>query len=180
MSQFTSTEQGLIDINVKLRGELAALKRRAESDEGGDTRFPKPRKLPGQIDEDDDQNREIDPATGKIRRKKKAAADEAAAGDDEIPNDTSDAPNTSGALNTILVNAKIFALAVVNAGRARRGTAPLTRLVQDETVLPGGAVPRDPEQFARAVINAARKARAQSPLAPGEFISIRTLRGGRL
>jgi hypothetical protein len=123
---------------------------------------------------------------GKLRKRKPKAAD------DEIPNERDD-PNKqrspanpdredpSGAWNAIPVNAKVFALAVVNAGRARRGVAPLTRLAQDETVLPAdGVVPRDdPGAFAKCCINAARKARGQKPLKSGEFISIRELRGAR-
>jgi hypothetical protein len=92
------------------------------------------------------------------------------AADDETPNDTQDEPNAS-AWNTIPIGAKVFALSIINAGRTRKGLKPLTHLVQDEEILPGGVAPRDPEAFERAVVNAARKARAQEPLKPSEFIS---------
>jgi hypothetical protein len=155
--------------------------RRAETDEGGDE--PEPKDVKDYQDTSED-TLEIDPETGKLRKRKPKA------GDDTIPADREDQPpnrnpdpdkrDPASAWNAIPVSAKVFALGIINAGRTRRGLTPLTRLVQDETVLPAdGRVPTDSEQFAKAVINAARKARAQEPLKPGEFISIRELRGVR-
>jgi hypothetical protein len=169
MAKFTPTEQALLDLNTKLRAENAALKRKAETDEGGDTKDPKQKDLPGYDDtsSSDDDDMEIG-EDGKLRPKKRKPV----AGDDETPNDTRDEPNKS--------NAKIFALMVVNSGLKARGLKPLKALAQDETVLPAdGRVPTDPESFAKCCINAARKARGQPPLPPNEFVSIRQLRGGR-
>jgi hypothetical protein len=60
MIQLSPTEQVLIDLNAKLRTRIAELERKAESDERGDTKSPKPKKLPGQIDEDDDENKDLE------------------------------------------------------------------------------------------------------------------------
>jgi hypothetical protein len=165
----TPTETALLDINTKLRGELAALKRRAETDEGNDEPAPKDKKnYKDTTGSGGDDDMEIGP-DGKLRpKKKKVAADD--------PNDERDAPVPSGAWNEIPVSAKVFALAICNAGLKARGMKPLGRLVQDSTVLPAdGVAPHDPEAFAKCCVDAARKARGQPPLEPNEFIS----RGGR-
>lgn len=70
-----------------------------------------------------------------------------------------------------------LALAIVNAGRRANGLPVVTKLVQDDTVASFAEVPTDPEGFARAVAAAHRKALNLPPLKPGEFISIRQLRG---
>jgi hypothetical protein len=166
MTPITPTEQALLDLNAKLRGELAALKRsKAETD---DTKDPKPTPLPEDTSSDDDADEwEPDPGKpGRVRRKKVNTT-----ADDDTDQDRGEAPKPSGA-------SRAFALAVVNSVRRAHGQSPLTRL-QDESVLPGGVVPTDPEEFAKCVANAARKARGKPPLEPNEFISLRELRGGR-
>jgi hypothetical protein len=170
---FTVTEQALSDMNTSLRRRIAELEgRKAETDEGGPTKEPKPTPLPGYTDTSSgDDDMEIDEKTGELRPKKKKAK---APNDDDAPNDDRDAPDKA-----IPADAKAFALMICNSGLRARGRPPLSRLAQDEEILPGGVVPLDPEEFAKCVINSARKARAQSPLAPGEFISLRELRGGR-
>jgi predicted component of type VI protein secretion system len=169
LTEFTPTERALLDINEKLRTEIAALKRKAADDESeNDTKAPKPGDA-GDDDTSTDDDAEID-ENGKLRPKKKKPK----ASDDTIPQDEEDEPNAN-AWNKLPSRAK--ALCIINAGLAARGQKPLGRLAQDQEILPGGVVPTDPEQFARAVVNAARKARAQSPLKPGEFISIKEMRG---
>jgi hypothetical protein len=169
MDPITPTEQALLDMNTKLRKRITELERRAETDEGDGTKSPKPTPLPGYTDTSSgDDDMEIDEKTGDLRPKKKKAK---APNDDDAPNDDRDAPDKA-----IPADAKAFALMICNCGLRARGRPPLTRLAQDETVLPVDGV-ADPEQFAKAVINSGRKARAQSPLAPGEFVSLRELRG---
>jgi hypothetical protein len=110
--------------------------------------------------------------TGKLRPKKKKPV----AADDEIPQDEEDAPNASAA---IPVNAKAFALLVVNSGLKARGLKPLGRLSQDEQIVSAGTVPTTSEAFAKAVIACGRKARGLEPIPDSEWISVRQLRGGR-
>jgi hypothetical protein len=169
MTQFSPTETALLDLNTKLRSRIAELERKSETDEGDDTKSPKPKDVKDYKDTSDDDFEPDPDLPGKVRPKKKPVA-----ADDEDQDE--EAPKPSAAS---IAGAKVFALAVVNAGARARGLAPLKRLSQDEQIVSAGTVPATPEAFARATIDCARKARGLPPLKPGEFISIRELRGGR-
>jgi hypothetical protein len=174
MIPISATEQAQIDINAKLRLEIATLKRRLETDEGGGTKEPKPKTLPGvedtsSSDDEDARADEFEPDPdhpGSFRLKKKPADQD----QDQDQDQDEEAPTPSAAS---IAGAKIFALRVCNAARKAHGQKPLSRL-HDESVLPAdGRVPTDPQQFARCVCNASRKAHSEPPISDSEWASLR-------
>ena len=58
------------------------------------------------------------------------------------------------------------------------GLPTITRLIQDESVVPVGLVDqRDSEAFAKCVVASWLKATGRPPLAAGEWVSVKRLRG---
>jgi hypothetical protein len=100
----------IVNANRKAHGMKALT--RLESDEGDDTKSPKPKDLPGDYqDTSSDDDMEIGP-DGKLRRRKPVA------GDDD-PQDHEEAPKPSAA-------SQQFAFAVCNADNKRRGKKALS------------------------------------------------------
>jgi hypothetical protein len=171
MTPITSTEQCLLDMNTKLRARIAALEHRAETDENSDE--PKPEDKKDYLDTTEDSV-EIDPKTGKVKKKKAKVVEPDDESQDEVLDDNEPPAPFPSPRPT---DAKAFALAICNSGRKARGLKPLTCLAQDEQIVSDRTVPTTAEAFARSVIDCGRKARGQAPLEPNEFVTLRELRG---
>ena len=142
--------------NARLKARLAELQK--ENDKPSDAPA-----VPNSSEEEDEASGpwEIDPQTGKLRRVKKAV--------DEKPDEQQQEE----------ARAKAAALLVINAYRNANGLPLVSRLIQDESAIPAGIAidHRDSEIFARAVVAAHRRATGLPPLAQGEWVSIKRLRG---
>jgi len=180
-----SIGQQILEENTRLRAEIARLRGLA-----GDI-------TPDYDDKSDetDSGFEVDPETGKIRKKKSKKSGEEqeqspSSGDDSDQDDYNDQPGrpdkrapgrdpSSNAWHAVPASIKIAALAIVNSGRARRGLPLLSKLAQDEQVGSIDQLPTNTEERARAFVNAGRRARNMKPISASEWVSIRDLQGRR-
>ena len=151
---------------AKLRARLAELQK--ENDRPSDAPA-----VPDSSEDDEASGAWEIGEDGKLRKRKVKADDKPA---DE---QGCDKPKTEEQQEEAATKAR--ALLVVNAWRRSIGLPLVSRLIQDESIVPAGLVidPRDSETLARAVVGAFRKAKGLPQLARGEWISVTNLRGER-